>query len=74
LASLETTTLLTRGYFEVLFANEEGVKVAWKTSAVEWGGLQLSFSKYVPNFDSNAQGAEILFSKSIKVQFLNLHE
>jgi hypothetical protein len=38
------------------------------------GRLQLSFSRYVPNFDSNVEGAEILVSKSIKVQFSNPHE
>jgi hypothetical protein len=57
-----------------MFANEERARTARKTSVVEWGGLQLWFSKYVPNFDSNAQGAEILLSKSIKIQFPNLHD
>jgi hypothetical protein len=48
-----STTLLTRGYFEVLFVDEEGTKVARIITIVEWNGLNLSFSIYVPNFDSN---------------------
>jgi hypothetical protein len=41
---------------------------------MEWSGLNLSFSKYVPNFNSNVQGAEALLIHSIKVQFPDLHE
>ncbi|CAM6021601.1 unnamed protein product [Sphagnum balticum] len=33
-----TVTLLTRGYFEVLFEKEEGAKAARKLTAVEWSG------------------------------------
>ncbi len=31
-------------------------------------------SKYVLNFDSNTQVAEAMFTHTVKVQFLNLHE
>jgi len=41
---------------------------------VEWNGLSLSFSRYNPNFDANAQGTEVLLTHTIKVQFLDLHE
>jgi hypothetical protein len=57
LASYTSVTLLTRGLFEVLFTDEEGAKFARKTTAVEWSGLNLSFSRYVPNFDASVQGA-----------------
>jgi hypothetical protein len=36
--------LLTKGFFEVLFADEEGAKFAKKITTVEWNGLNLSFS------------------------------
>jgi hypothetical protein len=54
--SFESTTLLTRHYFEVFFTNEEGAKATKKITATEWSSLNLSFSKYVPNFNSNVQG------------------
>ncbi len=41
---------------------------------MEWSGLHLSFSRYIPNFDASVQGAETLLSHTIKVQFPNLHE
>ncbi len=41
---------------------------------VEWSGFSLSFSRYTPNFDANAQGAETLLTHTIKVQFPDLHE
>jgi len=69
-----STTLLTQDYFEVLFANEEGAKAVRIIIAIEWNGLNLFFSRYVSNFDSNVQGAEALLSHSIKVQFPDLHE
>jgi hypothetical protein len=59
--------LLTRGFFEVLFTDEEGAKFAMKITTVEWSGLNLSFSRYIPNFDTNVQGAETLLSHTIKV-------
>jgi hypothetical protein len=66
--------MLTRGYFEVFFANEEGTKSTKKITGVEWSGLNLSFSTYVPNFDVNIQGVEALLSHLIKMQFRDLHE
>ncbi len=36
--------------------------------------MSLSFSRYVPNFDTSFQGAETLLTHTIKVQFLDLHE
>jgi hypothetical protein len=71
--SFISTTLLTRGYFEVLFTDEEGAKATWRITTVKWNGLNLSFSRYIP-FDSRVQGAKALLSHSIKVQFSNLHE
>ncbi len=68
-----TTTLLTRGYFEILFENEEGAKATRKLAAVEWSGWALSFSKYSENFRPNELGAEKLLTHSIKVQFPELH-
>jgi hypothetical protein len=49
--SYTSITLLTRGFFQVLFTDEKGAKFARKIIAVEWSGLNLSFSWYVPNFD-----------------------
>jgi hypothetical protein len=66
--------LLTRGFFEVLFTDEEGAKFAKKITAVEWSGLNLSFPWYIPNFDTNVQGAKTLLSHIINVQFPNIHE
>ncbi len=39
--SFVVATLLTRGYFEVLFVDKEGAKVIRKITAVEWSGLNL---------------------------------
>jgi hypothetical protein len=68
LASYTSTTLLTRGFFEVLFTDEEGAKLAKKITTVDWSGLNLSFSQYIPNFNASVQGAETLLSHTIKVQ------
>jgi hypothetical protein len=73
-ASYTSVTLLTRGFFEVLFTDEEGAKFAKEITAAEWSGLNLSFSGYIPNFDASVQGAKTLLSHTIKVQFPNLHE
>ncbi len=45
-----------------------------KLATLEWSGLSLSFSRYNPNFDANAQEAEALLTHTIKVQFPDLHE
>jgi hypothetical protein len=68
-----TVTLLTRGYFEVLFEEEEGAKAARRLVAVEWSGWALSFSKYSALFRPNEHGAETFLTHSIKVQFPDLH-
>jgi hypothetical protein len=73
-ASYTSVTLLTRGFFEVLFTDEEGAKFARKITAMEWSGLNLTFFWYIPNFDASVQGAESLPTHTIKVQFPNLHE
>jgi len=67
-------TLLTRGYFEVRFEEEEGAKATKRLVVVEWSGLSLSFSRYAPNFDASSQGAEAQLTHAIKVQFPDLHE
>jgi len=72
--SFVSTTLLTRGYFLILFDKEEGAIATRKLSSVEWSGLTLSFSKYSPDFDASAQGSEALLTHSIKVQFPDIHE
>jgi hypothetical protein len=72
-APFSTITLLTRGYFEVLFEKEEGAKATRKLGAVEWSGCALSFSRYSALFRSNEHGAETLLTHSIKVQFSDLH-
>ncbi|CAK9876822.1 unnamed protein product [Sphagnum jensenii] len=72
-APFSTVTLLTRGYFEVLFEQEEGAKAARKLVAVEWSGWALSFSRYSALFTPNEFGAEKLLTHSIKVQFPDLH-
>jgi hypothetical protein len=72
-APFSTVTLLTRGYFEVLFEKEEGAKATRKLGAVEWSGWALSFSRYSALFRSNEHGAETLLTHSIKVQFPDLH-
>jgi hypothetical protein len=69
-----SATLLTHRYFLVLFENEEGAIYTRKLTTVEWSGLSLSFSRYTPNFDANAQRVEALLTHSIKVQFPDLHE
>ncbi len=66
--------LLTRGYFEILFEDEEGAKATRCLTAVDWSGLCLSFSRYIPNFDASSQGAEAQLTHAIKVQFPDLHE
>jgi hypothetical protein len=72
-APFVTITLLTRGYFEILFEEEEGARATRKFTAVEWSGWALSFLKYSENFRPNEQGVEKLFTHSIKVQFPDLH-
>jgi len=72
-APFVTITFLTRGYFEILFENEEGAKATRKFAAMEWSGWALSFSKYSENFRPNELGAEKLLTHSIKVQFPDLH-
>jgi hypothetical protein len=64
---------LTRGYFEVLFEEEEGAKATRKLEAIEWSGWALSFSRYSALFRPNEQGAEKLVTHSIRVQFPDLH-
>ncbi len=58
----------------ILFEDEEGATITRKLAMVEWNGFSLSFSRYNPNFDANAQGAEALLTHTIKVQFLDLHD
>ncbi|CAK9215899.1 unnamed protein product [Sphagnum troendelagicum] len=74
LASFIFAMLLTRGYFLILFENEEGAIVTRKLTTVEWSGLSLSFSRYTPNFDASTQGAKALLMHMIKIQFPDLHE
>ncbi len=74
LTPLVSTTLLTRGYFEILFENEEGAKATRRLAAVEWSNLRLSFSRYISNFDANSQGAEAQLTHTIKVQFPDLQK
>jgi len=71
---LVSITLLTRGYFEILFEEEEGAKATRRLTAIKWSGLSLSFSHYAPNFDASAQGAEAQLTHAIRVQFPDLHE
>ncbi len=73
-ASFISATLFTKGFFLILFEDEEGATATKKLATVEWSGLSLSFSRYNPNFDANAQGAEALLTHAIKVQFPDLHE
>jgi hypothetical protein len=51
---LVSTTLLIRGYFEILFEDEEGAKATRRLTVVEWSDLRLSFSRYIPNFDASS--------------------
>jgi hypothetical protein len=74
LASYVSTTLLTRGYFLILFENEEGAVATRKLTIVDWSRLCLSFLKFSPDFDASVQGAEALLMHTIKVQFPDLHE
>jgi hypothetical protein len=73
LAPFSTVTLLTRGYFEILFEEKEGARATRKLAAVEWSGWALSFSRYSALFRPNEHGAEMLFTHTIKVQFPDLH-
>ncbi len=66
-APLVSIALLTRGYFEILFEDEEGAKATRRLTAVDWSGLCLSFSRYIPNFDASSQGAEAQLTHAIKV-------
>jgi len=59
--------LLTKGFFKVLFIDEEGAKSVRKITTMEWSGLNLSFFWYISNFDTSVQGAETLLSHTIKV-------
>jgi len=68
-----TITFLTRGYFEILFEDEDGARATRKLAAVEWSGWALSFSKYSENFRPNKQGVELLLTHFVNVQFLDLH-
>jgi hypothetical protein len=72
--SFISTTLLTHEFFEAFFLNEERAKTTRKITAVEWSSMNFFFSKYVSNFNANAQGADALLTHMIKVQFPNLHE
>jgi hypothetical protein len=58
--SFISTTLLTRGYFLILFENKEGVMATRKITSVEWSDLSLSFSKYTLNFDECARSGGAL--------------
>ncbi len=69
-----STTFLTRGYFKILFEDEEGAKATRRLTTVEWSDLRLSFSRYIPNFNASSQGAEAQLTHAIKVQFPDLHE
>jgi hypothetical protein len=53
-APFVSMSLLTRGYFKILFENEEGAMATRRLTAVEWSGLGLSFSRYIPNFDASS--------------------
>ncbi|CAK9874558.1 unnamed protein product [Sphagnum jensenii] len=61
-------------YKRFLPEDEEGTTSTRKLATVEWSGLSLSFSKYNPNFEANAQGAEALLTHAIKVQFPDWHD
>lgn len=72
--SFTSATLLMRGYFKILFDDKEGAKATRKLTVVEWSGLSLSFSRYVPNFDASSQGVEAQLTHTLKIQFPDLHE
>jgi hypothetical protein len=59
--------LLTRGYFKIMFEDKEGAKATRRLAIVEWSGVCLSFSRYIPNFDTSSQGAEAQLIHTIKV-------
>jgi hypothetical protein len=60
--------------FEALFSDEEKAKATRKITSVEWSSMNFFFSRYVSNFDSNAQEAEAMLTHMVKVKFLDLHE
>jgi len=64
---LVLATLLMCGFFEVLFLDEEGAKATWKITSVEWSGMNFFLFKYVSNFDSNIQRAEVMLMHTMKV-------
>jgi len=74
LMSYTSTTLLTWGFFLILFENEEGAIATRKLTTVDWSGLSFSFSRFSPDFNASVQGAETLLTHMIKVQFPDLHE
>jgi hypothetical protein len=51
--SFSSTTLLTRGYFLILFENEEGAIATRKLTTMDWSGLSFSFSRFSPDFDAS---------------------
>jgi hypothetical protein len=67
-------TLHTRGYFKILFEDQEGAKATRRLTVVEWSGLSLSFSRYIPNYDANSQGVKAQLTHIVKIQFPDLHE
>jgi hypothetical protein len=66
LTSLVLATLLMRDFFEVLFLDEEGAKATRKITSIEWSGMNFFLSKYVSNFDSNIQRAEVMLMHTMK--------
>jgi hypothetical protein len=67
LVPFSTITLLTRGYFEILFEDEEGAKATRKLATMDWNGWTLSFSKYSTSFRPNTQAAEAHLTHLVKV-------
>jgi hypothetical protein len=65
--SLVLATLLMCGFFEVLFLDEEGAKATRKITSVEWNNMNFFLSRYVSNFDSNTQRAEVMLMHMMKV-------
>lgn len=65
--SLVSATLLMRGFFEVLFLDEEWTKASQKITLVEWSGMNFFLFRYVLNFDSNTQRAEVMLMHMMKV-------
>jgi hypothetical protein len=63
-----------RNFFEVLFLDEERAKATRKITLVEWSDMNFFLSRYVSNFDSNTQKAEVMLMHTMKVQFPDLHE